>query len=112
MYGTLSDIEYAIKELIDRLSSYYEAKNESFDTVSLALLIPYTYVTKIIGAGGCLIKELVNRTNAEIKVCSSKSEPYTNEVVVTVDGTNDQKLKGTRAVLEKLELFRNGGPIL
>ena len=64
MYGTLLDIEYAIKELITRLNSFYEIKNESFDRVSLALLIPYSYVTKIIGAGGCLIKELVVKTGA------------------------------------------------
>ena len=30
MYGTLSDIEYAIKELISRLTSYYELKGENF----------------------------------------------------------------------------------
>ena len=64
MYGTLADIEYAIKELISRLTSYYEVKDENFEKVSLALLIPYTYVTKIIGAGGCLIKELVVKTGA------------------------------------------------
>ena len=89
MYGTLADIEYAIKELISRLTSYYEVKNESFERVSLALLIPFTYVTKIIGAGGCRIKELVVKTGAQIKVCSSKGEAYTSEIVVTIDGDND-----------------------
>lgn len=63
LYGTLSDIEHAIKELIDRLVSYYESSG-GFDNESLALLVPYTYVTKIIGAGGCLIKELVTKTGA------------------------------------------------
>lgn len=111
MHGTLADIEYAIKELIERLTSYYEAQSESFERVSLALLIPYTYVTKIIGAGGCLIKEIVVKTGAQIKVCSSKGESFTPEVVITIDGTNNQKLRGARAILEKVELFKNGGPV-
>ena len=32
--------------------------------------------------------------------------------MVTIDGNDEQKLRGARAVLEKVELFRNGGPIL
>lgn len=112
MSGTLADIEYAIKELINRLDSFYEKKGDSFSNVSLALLIPFSCVTKIIGAGGCLIKELVVKTGAAIKVCSSKGEDYVREIVVTIDGENEQKLRGARAVLEKVELFRNGGPIL
>lgn len=111
MYGTLADIEHAIKELIDRLVSYYESSG-GFENESLALLVPFTYVTKIIGAGGCLIKELVTKTGAQIKVCSSKDSAYTSEIVITIDGDNDVKLKGARAILEKVELFRNGGPIL
>ena len=53
------------------------------------MLIPHAYVTKIIGAGGCLIKELVTKTGAEIKVCSSKDDAYTSEIVVTIDGTDE-----------------------
>ena len=58
MYGTLADVEYATKEFIERMHSYYESCGESYDEISLALLIPQQYVTKIIGAGGCLIKEM------------------------------------------------------
>ena len=111
MHGTLADIEYAIKELVARLTSYYECQSETFERVSLALLIPYSYVTKIIGAGGCLIKELESKTGASIKVCSSKEEAYTPDIVVTIDGDNEQKMRGARAILEKVELFKNGGPV-
>ena len=113
LHGTLSDIEFAIKELIERLAAFYEqVKDDSFDNESLAILIPYSYITKIIGAGGCLIKEIVTRTGAQIKVCSSKDASYTSEIVITIDGDNSAKLRGARAILEKVELFRNGGPIL
>ena len=112
MYGTFSDIEYGTGELIKRLTSYYEASNKDFGEVPLAVLIPFNYVTKIIGAGGCLIKELVVKTGAQIRVCSSKDDPYTSEIVVTIDGSNEAKLRGAKAILEKVELFKNGGPIL
>ena len=112
MYGAFSDIEYATSELIKRLTSYYEASNKDFLDVPLAVMIPYNYVTKIIGAKGCLIKELVVKTGAQIRVCSSKEDPYTTDVVATIDGTNEAKLRGARAILEKVELFKNGGPIL
>ena len=64
MYGAFSDIEYATSELIKRLTSYYEASQKDFSEVPLAVLVPYNYVTKIIGAKGCLIKELVIKTGA------------------------------------------------
>ena len=64
MHGAFVDIEYATKELIKRLSSYYEASDKNFSKVPLAVLVPFNYVTKIIGAKGCLIKELVVKTGA------------------------------------------------
>jgi predicted PilT family ATPase len=89
MHGVLSDVEFATKQLIERLSCYYESFNESYDDHSMAVLIPQQYVTKIIGAGGCLIKEIVNRTGANIRVCSRKDDAQTDEIVVTVDGNKD-----------------------
>jgi hypothetical protein len=57
--GTLKDIEEATEMIVKRLSSFYETKSNDYTTVPLALLIPYSLVTKIIGAGGSLIKQLV-----------------------------------------------------
>lgn len=54
--GTLKDIEEATEMIVKRLSSYYEASKKEYETVPLALLIPYNLVTKIIGAGGSLIQ--------------------------------------------------------
>lgn len=42
--------------VVKRLASYYESSDNDYNTVPLALLIPYNLVTKIIGAGGSLIK--------------------------------------------------------
>ena len=68
-------------------------------------------MTKIIGAGGCLIKEIVNRTGANIRVCSSKNDVSIDEIVVTIDGSNEQKFRGAKTILEKVELFKHGGPV-
>ncbi len=44
-------------------------------------------VGKIIGAGGCLIKELVTKTGAKIRAISEKNSPKTEEIVISIDGT-------------------------
>lgn len=112
MKGSLSDIETGVEELIKRLSDYYDQHGaQPFKNISMAVLIPFKYVTKVIGAGGCLIKEIQSRTGAAIRVCSNKDDSFKSEIVVTVDGSNEQKQRGVNAILEKVELFRNGGPV-
>jgi exosome complex RNA-binding protein Rrp4 len=85
--GYLKDIEEATRMVLHRLQSFYEASKKDYELVPLALLIPYNLVTKIIGAGGSLIQQLVQKTGAQIRVSCSKNDPYTEEVVVTIDGT-------------------------
>lgn len=58
MSGTLQDIQDGILEFCKRLEEYYEQIKKSFSRKSLDLLIPSNLVTKIIGAGGCMIKEI------------------------------------------------------
>ena len=62
--GNLQDVEKATEMVVKRLANYYEASSKDYTTVPLALLIPYNLVTKIIGAGGSLIKQLVQKTGA------------------------------------------------
>lgn len=62
--GSLADIETSIDLIVKRLASYYESSGKDYREVPLAVLIPFNMVTKIIGAGGCLIKELVLKTGA------------------------------------------------
>jgi len=78
--------------------------------VPLALLIPYSLVTKIIGAGGSLIKQLVQKTGSQIRLSCSKHDAYTEEVLVTIEGSVEQKTRGAIAVLGQVEFFKNGAP--
>ena len=109
--GSLLNVEKATEMMVKRLANYYEASEKDYSGVPLALLIPYNLVTKIIGAGGSLIKQLVQKTGAQIRVNSSKNEPHVDEVVVTIDGTLEQKQRGAIAILNQIELFRSGGPV-
>ena len=84
-------MEEATTMAIKRLANYYETQKKDYFEVPVALLVPYNLITKIIGAGGSNIKQLVQKTGAQIRVNSSKNEPHTEEVVVTIDGSLEQK---------------------
>lgn len=53
------------------------------------MIIPSNLVTKIIGAGGCMIKEISLKSDgASIRIHSSKDvDKDLSEIVVTMDGT-------------------------
>lgn len=75
--------------MCNRLDQYYESLKKSFKNHSLSLLIPYNLVTKIIGAGGCLIKEIAQKAGgAQIRIHSTKDmDKDIPEIVVTIDGS-------------------------
>jgi hypothetical protein len=58
MKGSLKDIEKGIKQLCIRLEDYYISLNKDFSRYPFSVVIPANYVTKIIGAGGCMVKNI------------------------------------------------------
>jgi hypothetical protein len=60
MKGTLKDIQKGIKELCKRLEEYHKTSSSSgdFSRHPFNVVIPSNYVTKIIGAGGCMVKNI------------------------------------------------------
>ena len=77
------------------------------------MLIPANLVTKIIGAGGCMIKEISQKSGgANIRIHSSKDiDKDLTEIVATIEGTFDQKKDAVCLITEQIELFKNGGPV-
>lgn len=63
MKGTLKDIQKGIKEICKRLDEYYRSINKDFSRFPFNIVIPANYVTKIIGAGGCMIKDIAQNAN-------------------------------------------------
>eukprot|EP01016_Furgasonia_blochmanni_P028723 TRINITY_DN3020_c0_g1_i8.p1 TRINITY_DN3020_c0_g1~~TRINITY_DN3020_c0_g1_i8.p1 ORF type:complete len:294 (-),score=29.70 TRINITY_DN3020_c0_g1_i8:619-1500(-) len=80
------------------------------------MLIPNNYVTKLIGAEGCMIRELAARSGgAQIKILSDKQSEKSSglqECVVTIAGSLANKQDAACLILEQIETFKNGGPIL
>ena len=63
MKGTLKDIMKGIKELSRRLEDFYKSINKDFGRYPFNVVIPANYVTKIIGAGGCMVKNISKEAN-------------------------------------------------
>jgi len=70
-------------------------------------------VTKIIGAGGNMVKNIAQHANgAQIKINSEKdSKKSLREVSVTINGTLDGKYRAAHLIIEQVEIFKNGGPV-
>jgi len=95
------------------LDEYYESLKKNFKKYPLALLIPSNLVTKIIGAGGCMIKEISQKSGgANIRIHSSKDvDRDLAEIVVTIEGSLQSKKEAVCLITEQIELFKNGGPV-
>jgi len=58
MKGSLKNIKMGIKELCKRIEEYYRQQGNDFSRFPFNVVIPANYVTKIIGAGGCMVKNI------------------------------------------------------
>ena len=60
-----------------------------------------------------MIKEISQKSGgANIRIHSSKDiDKDLNEIVVTVEGTLEQKREASILITEQIELFKNGGPV-
>lgn len=114
--GRLRDVQKCSDHLIEKVHDYFN--NITRSTYSNAdntkLLIPGYLVTKIIGARGCMIREIAARSGGtQIKILSDKSaERDLPEIVVSIAGSLKGKQEASAIILEQIELFKNGGPVL
>lgn len=59
LQGKLIDIDEALKEVCMRLEDFYTKEvGKDFKEYAFKVLVPGNLVTKIIGAKGCMIKEI------------------------------------------------------
>ncbi|CAD8043037.1 unnamed protein product [Paramecium primaurelia] len=109
LVGTLKNVQEAIKSIIRKISSQF--KRLEFD---VRVVMPANFASKLIGAKGCQIKELANKAKgAQIKVMSDKDDSDIGQYcLVQVIGSVEHKLEATVLILEQIECFKNGGPIL
>ncbi|CAK86128.1 unnamed protein product (macronuclear) [Paramecium tetraurelia] len=107
--GTLFNVQEAIQNIIKKVTQQFK-KNE-FD---IRIVMPANFASKLIGAKGCQIKELANKAKgAQIKVLSDRDDTDANQdCLVQVTGSMENKQEATILILEQIECFKNGGPIL
>ncbi|CAK72981.1 unnamed protein product (macronuclear) [Paramecium tetraurelia] len=107
--GTLFNVQEAIQNIIKKVTQQFK-KNE-FD---IRIVMPANFASKLIGAKGCQIKELANKARgAQIKVLSDKDDTDVGQdCLVQVTGSMENKQEATILILEQIECFKNGGPIL
>jgi len=59
LQGFMIDVEDALKEVCLRMNDFYEKEQQkNFEDYAFKILVPGNLVTKIIGAKGCMIKEI------------------------------------------------------
>ncbi|CAD8061297.1 unnamed protein product [Paramecium primaurelia] len=107
--GTLFNVQEAIQNIIKKVTQQFK-KNE-FD---IRIVMPSNFASKLIGAKGCQIKELANKARgAQIKVLSDRDDTDVGQdCLVQVTGSMENKQEATILILEQIECFKNGGPIL
>lgn len=114
--GRLRDVQKCSELLIEKVNDYYNIASRSnySSSENTQLLIPGYLVTKIIGAKGCMIREIASRSGGtQIKILSNKSaEKDLPEIVVSIAGNLKGKQDAATIILEQIELFKNGGPVL
>lgn len=58
-----------------------------------------------------MIKGITDKSGALIKIQSDR-QPDTRECIIAIVGTREHKIDAICLILEQIECFKNGGPIL
>lgn len=98
-----------------KLHEFLEYEFEGKALYQLKILIPSIFVAKIIGAGGCMIQEIASLSGgAIIRVLADKksSKKQEEETVLSVVGSQNVILDASKKIIEQIENFKNGGPVL
>jgi hypothetical protein len=113
--GTIISVQDAILLMIKKLSSLIRATYDGKDSYSLRMLIHKAYVTKLIGAGGCMIQEIANFSGgASIKILSNKLDERkssSSDIIVCIAGSLPSIQDAACIIIEQMECFKKGGPV-
>ncbi|CAI2360103.1 unnamed protein product [Moneuplotes crassus] len=106
MTGLIRNVEKCIHWIMEKAHEYKYAKAK--------ILVPGNLVSKLIGSKGCLIREISSKSGgAHVSVLSDKKmERISSEILVEVTGECNPMKNATLMVLEQIELFKRGGPVL
>ncbi len=113
--GTISNVQEAIMRLINKIKDDIRSTYDGKESYQLRVLINKVFVTKLIGAGGCMIQEIANfAKGASIKIMSNKNDEKKNnlyDIPLCIAGGFYSVQDAICIIIEQMECFRNGGPV-
>jgi hypothetical protein len=113
--GTIECVQDAILMIIKKITNYIRATFDGRDSYSLKMLINKVYVTKLIGAGGCMIQEIASFAGgASIKILSSRMDEKksgSHDIIVCIAGSTGAIQDASCIIIEQMECFKKGGPV-
>ena len=113
--GTINHVQNAIMELISKIKDDIKSTYDGRESYQLKVLINKVFVTKLIGAGGCMIQEIANfAKGASIKIMSNKNDEKKNnfhDIPLCIAGGFYSVQDATCIIIEQMECFKNGGPV-
>jgi hypothetical protein len=113
--GTIECVQDALILLIKKITHYIRATFDGRDSYSLKMLINKVYVTKLIGAGGCMIQEIASFAGgASIKILSSRLDEKrsgNHDIIVCIAGSAGAIQDASCIIIEQMECFKKGGPV-
>ena len=113
--GTINHVQDAIMELSHKIKDDIRSTYDGKESYQLKILINKVFVTKLIGAGGCMIQEIANfAKGASIKIMSNKNDEKKNnfhDIPLCIAGGFYSVQDATCIIIEQMECFKNGGPV-
>ena len=113
--GTINHVQVAIMELSQKIKDDIRSTYDGKESYQLKILINKVFVTKLIGAGGCMIQEIANfAKGASIKIMSNKNDEKKNnfhDIPLCIAGGFFSVQDATCIIIEQMECFKNGGPV-
>ena len=113
--GTIECVQDALLLIIKKITHYIRATFDGRDSYNLKMLINKAYVTKLIGAGGCMIQEIASFAGgASIKILSSRLDEKksdSHDIIVCIAGSTGAIQDASCIIIEQIECFKKGGPV-
>lgn len=113
--GTIEHVQAAILEVTRKIKNDIRTIFDGKKSYTIRMLINKVFVTKLIGAGGCMIQEIANFSKgASIKIMSNKHDEKKStchDIPVCIGGSFCSVQDATCIIIEQMECFKNGGPV-
>ncbi len=116
LQGTIEHVQEAIITITRKIKDDIRTVFDGKKSYTLRMLINKVFVTKLIGAGGCMIQEIANFSKgASIKIMSNKHDEKKSschDIPVCIAGSFSSVQDAVCIIIEQMECFKSGGPIL